>query len=173
MRILLEASAIAIVVKVLMSKNLVLSEILMFTALVTFTLLILDTFAPGVGRFTRQGAGFAIGYGQVGGDEQVGGGIQAALGLQRTLKGLDHNATPVQTGGMDDPEALEYYKTGNVNGKTNHAIYDSLTSTTLAPALLRLNDDRSLLNRNEVVTVRPHAMEGLIKKDKVKEILPF
>jgi len=66
---LLEGVAVAVAAFYLSRKNNNLQEVLMLGVAAAVTYLILDQFAPGVSAGARQGAGFGIGTGLVGGGE--------------------------------------------------------------------------------------------------------
>lgn len=79
----MEALAIAFVSRILLNKQTLDVETLMFAVVITVTHIVLDLFAPDIGATARQGSGFGIGYKQVGGNSA---GLQAALGTQRMLR---------------------------------------------------------------------------------------
>ncbi len=128
LKYLLEALAIAFVAKYVVGKKGDLKDILLLAATITVALIILDKFAPVVGMFTRQGAGFGTGFKLQGGGQEVkqiagcGGCMISAIGGGRVEP-------------MDDPVAMDYYGNNNVpTGTINpadekHAIYDTLIAT--------------------------------------------
>lgn len=126
----MEGIAIAFVTQYLMGKNTNIKEIAMITLTITVTLFLLDKYAPGVGQYTRQGVGFNIGRGQIGGadGEFVYDGIidPALAEVTGYADGSDVAVLPVDFSrdrpvcsdedspqqlleGMDDKVAIDYY----------------------------------------------------------------
>ena len=69
---LLEGIAVAAAAFYLTNKKTDLQEIFMIALVAAVTFLLLDQFSPGVAAGARQGSGFGIGYGLVGGNHQPG-----------------------------------------------------------------------------------------------------
>lgn len=65
----LEGLAVAAAAFYLTKKKTDLQEILMISLVAAVTFMLLDQFAPGVASGARQGSGFGIGFGLVGGGE--------------------------------------------------------------------------------------------------------
>jgi hypothetical protein len=64
---LLESFGIALAGKVFLGRNIDIRELITITLMITSTLIILDKFAPEIGKSTRQGSGFGLGMKMVGG----------------------------------------------------------------------------------------------------------
>src|SRR5947208_16330681 len=64
---LLEGSAITIAIYLITKKQLQASELFTLSLSIGVTFMILDLFAPEIGAGARQGAGFGLGFKQVGG----------------------------------------------------------------------------------------------------------
>ena len=71
---LLEGLAVAVAAYYLTRKRTDLKEVAVIALVAAVTFLILDQFAPGVAGGARQGSGFGIGLGLVGGDAEGGDG---------------------------------------------------------------------------------------------------
>ena len=68
LKYLLEGVAVAAAAYYIPQKKTDLQEVAMIGAMAALTFLVLDLFAPNVAAGTRQGSGFGIGYGMVGGE---------------------------------------------------------------------------------------------------------
>lgn len=66
----LEGIAVAVAAFYLTKKKTDLKEVMMIALVASLTFLVLDQFSPGVAAGARQGSGFGIGYGLVGGQPQ-------------------------------------------------------------------------------------------------------
>ena len=174
LKYIFEALAIAVVSKVVIGRRGTIREVATLTAMIVAVMVILDTFAPSIGIYTRQGAGLGMGLtmvpvsvsgptmgagqtgGGYGGGLQAamglqrtlrGGGLQAAMGLQRTLRGVSQMGGTIEA--MDDPVALDFYSHNFLlTGKTpqQNAVYDALIATDAAQVNFL---DRALSGRTE------------------------
>ena len=93
---LLEGIAIVVAIYLITKKQMNTKETLMLVITIAGTFLLLDLFSPGVASGARQGTGFGLGYQQLAGDGSMP---------------LRYYKDVVE--GMDDPEAVKYYKKYN------------------------------------------------------------
>lgn len=115
---LLEGLGIAFVTQYLIGKKSNPKEIILISLTITVALFILDQFAPDVGKYARQGAGFNIGKAQVGGNDGsefiYDGRGASALDLGDGLSGYDDfesdSASLPQGFGTDQPPCDDDHK---------------------------------------------------------------
>jgi len=121
---LFEGAAVTVAIYLITKKQLQAAELFTLALSIGVTFMILDLFAPSIAAGARQGAGFGLGWGQVGGtpnprtyysnDNRFEGkfgqceGGRCALPRKNIVEG------------MDDPVAIEYYQRWNPPYHENH-----------------------------------------------------
>jgi hypothetical protein len=134
---LFEGAAITVAIHLISKKRLHLAELFTLALTIGVTFMILDLFSPSIASGARQGAGFGLGWKQVGGTPRPGGyyGAQGSPCKSGTCKGnltggyaeprgynpaVNCQGSPLLKAmqpdvyeGMDDKVAIEYYQRYN------------------------------------------------------------
>ena len=106
---LLEGFAITIAIFLITKKRLQTAELFTLALTIGVTFMVLDLFSPQIAAGARQGAGFGLGFKQVGGAQPSDDPEGYPSGV--SCSGGQCNLATIE--GMDDPVAIQYYKQYN------------------------------------------------------------